>query len=266
VSAAADRIGERPPMLLDGVVQPLRTIVALAELSPKSDNAVARAALLAREHGATLRLLHVVAARSFPAASSEAARDDDTTACMERARRALLALAARTASAHRVDADCCVRAGDALQVIVDETRGADLVVVAAKRGNALRDFVLKAPTERLLRIVQRPVLLVKRAALDGYAELLVADTATSHGGVLVESLAHRRDARDGDALVVVRKEARSSMASFLLGTPAQRLVAHASCDVLVLPKAVAAAARKHARERRRMAIDARRQAKATPAA
>jgi len=43
-------------MLLDGVVQPLRTIVALAELSPKSDNAVARAALLASEHGATLRL------------------------------------------------------------------------------------------------------------------------------------------------------------------------------------------------------------------
>jgi nucleotide-binding universal stress UspA family protein len=157
-----------------------------------------------------------------------------------------------------------VRAGDALEVVVDETRGADLVVVAAKRGNALRDFVLKAPTERLLRIVQRPVLLVKRAALDGYAELLVADTATPHGGVLVESLAQRHEALGGDAVVVVRKEARSSMASFLLGTPAQRLVAHASCDVLVLPRAAAAAARKHARERRRAAIDARRQAKATP--
>nr|HET7857592.1 universal stress protein [Caldimonas sp.] len=263
---AAERIGESPPMLLDGVVQPLRTVVALAELSPKSDNAVARAALLAREHGAALRLLHVVAARSFAVAPFAAASDDDMAARIERARRALVTLAERVAKAHGVVATCSVCAGDALPVIVDETRGADLVVVAAKRGNALRDFVLTTPTERLLRIVQRPVLLVKRAAHDGYAELLVADTAAPHGGVLVESLARARDARGGDALVVVRKEARSSMASFLLGTPAQRLVAHASCDVLVLPKAAAAAARRHARERRRAAIDARRQAKASPAA
>jgi nucleotide-binding universal stress UspA family protein len=99
VSAAVVRTGESAPALLDGVVQPLRTIVALAELSPKSDNAVARAALLAREHGAALRLLHVVAARNFAVAPFGAARDDETTARVERAQRALFARMASTQGA-----------------------------------------------------------------------------------------------------------------------------------------------------------------------
>jgi len=57
------------------------------------------------------------------------------------------------------------------------------------------------------------------------------------------------------------------LGTFLLGTLAQRLVAHASCDVLVLPKAFASGGRRQARDGvRALAFDARQRPRPKPAA
>ena len=86
-------VGRGSPAVLVGVVQPLRSILVLADFSPRSDNAVARAALLAREHGASLHLLHVLAPGRFAVAALRRPKRDDTQLALERARRALAALA-----------------------------------------------------------------------------------------------------------------------------------------------------------------------------
>jgi nucleotide-binding universal stress UspA family protein len=268
VSAASQPARRAPAALLDTLVRPLRSIVAIVDFSPKSDNAVARAALLAREHGASLHLLHVVAPRRFATASLWTPERDDLPVRIERACRALATLAARTATTHGVEASCKVRSGDTLQAILEESRAADLVVVAAKRSNPLRDVVLRTPTERLLRLLQRPMLVVKRAALGSYRGTLVPTAGTSRGGFLVEPTHSAGHVEDGDELVVVPKDGHASMGTFLLGTLAQRLVAHASCDVLVLPKAVASAGRKHAHDvrERALAFDGKHRARPKPAA
>jgi nucleotide-binding universal stress UspA family protein len=234
VSAVPRFLPRAPDAVLEPHVRPLRSILAIADFSPKSDNAVTRAALLAREHGARLHLLHVVAPRMFAAASLWPARDD-TPLRIERAGRALATLAARTAKAHGIQASCKVRAGDALHVILEESGDADLVVVAAKKRNPLSDVVLKTPTERLLRMLQRPMLVVKRPAHARYAGVLLPAAASSRAGYHDAPTSAARYPGAGDELVVVPKGGHASLGKFLLGSLAQRLVAHASCDVLVLP-------------------------------
>ena len=224
-------------MLVAELVRPLRSILALADFSPKSDNAVARAALLAREHGATLHLLHVVAPRRFAVTALRGRQRDEAEVALERAGLALAALAARTAELHGVSVTCSARAGDSLQAILEGAEGADLVVVAAKRPNPLRDFVLRTPTERLLRIVRRPMLIVKRPALGAYGRTLLAGADAAEDGE-VDRAAHCA-ARAADELVVVAKDSRAAVGTFLLGRLAQRLVAHAAGDVLLLPTAAA---------------------------
>ena len=247
MSAVPRFLTRAPAAVLEPHVRPLRSILAIADFSPKSDNAVTRAALLAREHGARLHLLHVVAPRMFAAASLWSKARDDTPLRIERAGRALATLAARTAKAHGIQASCKVRAGDALHVILEESGDADLVVVAAKKRNPLSDVVLKTPTERLLRMLQRPMLVVKRPAHARYAGVLLPAAASSSGGFLVEPTSGGRNAGAGDELVVVPKGGHASLGKFLLGTLAQRLVAHASCDVLVLPDEAGAGERDPAR-------------------
>ena len=242
----------------------LNRILVLADFSPKSDNAVRRAALLARRSGAELHLLHVVG-ESLPAGLykwTTARTDSDVR--IARVRRTLGALAARISSEHRLNATDTVRAGDAIAEVRALADGMDLVVVAAKRSNPLRDFVLGTPTERLLRILQRPVLVVKLPAEFHYDRALVPMELDCHpqallrmlAGALPEAALHlchpRKDdgrarnlalrtlaeqAASGAELVVVAKDGHSAMGEFLLGSLAQRLVAETRCDVMVVPRA-----------------------------
>ena len=249
-------VGRGSPAVLAGVVQPLRSILVLADFSPKSDNAVARAALLAREHGASLHLLHVLAPGRFAVAALRRPRRDDAQLALERARRALAALATRTAEPHGVAAACSVRAGDALQAILEAAHDADLVIVAAKRSNPLRDFVLRTPTERLLRMLQRPVLIVKRPAVARYGATLVRAAEAPQGGVAPAAAAECA-ASGADELVVVAKDGHGAMRTL----PARQAGAAARRAGGLRRPAAAGLGRRHGRSRARHRARSRRQAR-----
>ncbi len=244
-----------------------KSILALADFSPKSDNAVRRAALLARQHRATLHLLHVVEPAPLVDVASWPTKRPDAEIRAARAHRSLATLATRISKELRVTVRHGVRTGDALAEIRDLARSMDLVVIGAKRTNPLREFVLGTPTERLLRILERPILVVKLPADTDYARALVPMGLSPDSDIILQMTANalsgaalrmcqapsdpaeengvtgdhaspilEQQSALGSELIVIAKDGHSVISDFLLGTVAQRLIAGASCDVMVLPR------------------------------
>ncbi|CAM5780840.1 universal stress protein [Rhizobacter fulvus] len=285
-----------------------KSILAMADFSPRSDNAVSRAAGLASEHGAQLVLLTIVDASATKGLHQWLPSRIDIDIKLSRAKENLERLAAKAAAAHGVSIERFVVAGDTLEQVRQHAEAADLVVFGVKRSNPLRDFVFGTPAERLMRMVRRPVLVVKKPAQAPYQRVLVsidftvyseavlrsairsvphaalhlchapsmtretrlraADvpdaiiqswrdrasaTALERLNALIQSVEHRRASASvahGDQartalevqtsveadLIVVGKDGHSAIGDFLLGSVAQRLVADAQCDVLVIPR------------------------------
>jgi nucleotide-binding universal stress UspA family protein len=152
----------------------LKTILAVSDFSEAANNAVRRAALVAAGHDARIVLLGVVAARGFAPWSDWFATPADIELKVSQARTMLGRLAAEITARHDSDVTVDVRVGDALEQIHRATDHADLVVIGSRSGKPLRDFVAGTPAERLVRIIRRPVLVVKQPARDAYRRLLVA--------------------------------------------------------------------------------------------
>lgn len=151
-------------------------VLALVDGSPSAANAAWRAALVARDHGFALHLLHDAAR---PAGANEAPQ-------VAEALRAHLQVAVHLAPT----------GGDALHAVVQASRGASLLVVGARRGNLLREFVLGTQAERLLRLCRIPVLVVKRPALAGYRRVLVpVDLGAESGDAIATAALFSRDPR-----------------------------------------------------------------------
>jgi nucleotide-binding universal stress UspA family protein len=112
---------------------------------------------VARELGCALRLLH---ARSG---------SDDASATG----RSLRQLASDIRGHVGVRVELVEDAGDALVATVRGARDAALVVIGSRRGNPLREWVLGTQAERLIRLCQVPVLVVKKPPAGGYRRVLV---------------------------------------------------------------------------------------------
>ena len=150
-----------------------RSVLALADFSPGSDNAVARAAMLAAEHDAKLVLLTVVDASTTKGLRQWLPSRVDIDVKISRAQDNLDRLAARVSAAHAMPVSRFVSAGDTLELVRQQAQTSDLIVFGVKRSNPLRDFVFGTPAERLTRMVRRPVLVVKKPALTPYQRILV---------------------------------------------------------------------------------------------
>ncbi|SEA89742.1 universal stress protein [Variovorax sp. YR216] len=148
-----------PHHTLHGRPAEIRSILAVTDFSAQADCAVDRAARLAVEHGATLKLM--------VASMGGAPPRPDAASLLAQSARALSArfpLAVRT-----VD-----QAANTLAHVADEGQCADLVVLAAFRESPLATFVRGHAAERLARLVRCPVLVVRRAAHRSYDWILVA--------------------------------------------------------------------------------------------
>jgi nucleotide-binding universal stress UspA family protein len=164
-----------------------KSILAMADFSSGSDNAVSRAARLASEHDARLVLLTVVDASATKGLHQWLPSRIDIDIKVSRAQDNLERLAAKTAIAHRVSIERVVAVGDTLDQVRQHAQASGLVVFGVKRSNPLRDFVFGTPAERLMRMVRRPVLVVKKPARAPYQCVLVPIDFTAYSEAVLRS-------------------------------------------------------------------------------
>lgn len=164
-----------------------QSILAMADFSPGSDNAVARAAGLAAEHSAKLVLLTVVDESTTKGLHQWLPSRIDVDVKVSRARDRLERLAAKIATAHGVSIGRIVVAGDTLEQVRRHAETSDLLVFGAKRSNPLRDFVFATPAEQLMRMARRPVLVVKKPAQASYQRVLVPVDFTVYSEAVLRS-------------------------------------------------------------------------------
>ena len=132
-------------------------VVSVCALSPAAVNATWRAALVARDLGATLHILH-------PATDARV---------LTQTEKLLQELTDDIRQCTRLEVVVESVKGSVLQRAVALSRDAAMVVLPSNRGNPLREWIMGTPAERLIRLCRCPVLVVKRAALVSYRRVLV---------------------------------------------------------------------------------------------
>jgi nucleotide-binding universal stress UspA family protein len=135
----------------DGAGRASHEVLVITDLAPASTNAVWRAALIAREQGASLRLLHVGGERRRMAQVHEA---------LEHIRTQVHARLGIELNAEVVE-------GDLLPKAISAARSAALLVIGPRRSNPLREWISGTQAERLIRLCRIPTLVVKRPANAG---------------------------------------------------------------------------------------------------
>jgi nucleotide-binding universal stress UspA family protein len=149
-----------------------RTVLAVCDLSSAAINAAWRAAMVARELDATLRVLH----------------PQPEPKVLSRVQAALDELVADIRA--RMDVPLAVEpvTGSVLRRANAAAREASLLVIPSRRGNPLREWIMGTQAERLIRLSRAPVLVVKRPALASYRRVLVP-VALSEGAAAQIALA-----------------------------------------------------------------------------
>jgi len=145
----------------------MERILVATDFSVRSDRALRRAMLLARQSGARLSLVHVV--------------DDDQP---ERSRAAARAIAEdmlgelvqtlSTVDGIAADARVVTAAPFVGVVAAIDAEHADLVVLGAPRRHLLRDVFVGTTVERIVRASSRPVLMACGVPTGFYRQVLVA--------------------------------------------------------------------------------------------
>jgi nucleotide-binding universal stress UspA family protein len=145
-------------------------VVAVTDFSPAAVNAVWRAALIARERGASLKIIQVVPEQRL------AARGQDAANSIARQ------LSERLDMTPVVD----VVEGGMLPQAISAARGSGLLVIGSRRTNPLREWISGTQAERVIRLCRMPTLIVKRPAVPGrHAEFANTRDPGSYGRVLV---------------------------------------------------------------------------------
>jgi nucleotide-binding universal stress UspA family protein len=155
------------------MASPIRTVVAASDFSFFAHRAARRAGLLARAHGAALHLLHVLDSSSARALLRNSPALDLEAPLRSEAERALNSLAEDVAAAGGTVNDRLLREGNVIDGIVAATASSDLLVLGPRGVNPIRDFVLGSTAERMARMIQCPMLVVKQDPQIRYEDVLV---------------------------------------------------------------------------------------------
>lgn len=163
-----------------------RTVLAVIDFSLSSNYAASRAAQVAREHGATLALLHVL-----QVGSGGPGRDAPLAA----ARTQLERLGQGLEKQFGVEVSGRATRGDPLREVVEAARDAHLLVIGSGGRNTLAEFLLGTPAERIIRMARVPALVVKREASGPYQNILAPVALSQEAHALVAAaLEFSRDA------------------------------------------------------------------------
>ena len=137
---------------------PLKQVLVVSDLSIASANATWRGGLLARDHGAWLRILHV-GRRASSVRQGQAALDALAWELQERLKIAVLAQSVQ---------------GDFRKEAAAAAREADLLVVRTAQPHPLRDWLTGFHAERLVQACRKPTLVVKKPASVSYRRVLAS--------------------------------------------------------------------------------------------
>ena len=237
------------------------SILAITNLSPQGNRAVLRAAMLAAQRRALLKIMY-----------APSAGDAVRTAVEQDVKR----LAAEMYTRFDVLVKNVADIGGHLDAVAEEARWADMLVVGEQWNQSSKTFSCGRPIERLQRIVHCPILLARLEVVDRYRRVLVAIDSTPDSSTLLK-LARSLDSdadvepfypllrasdspsarpsrvaaipRRGDAarqaltqeqhsnadLIVVGKGRRYGFSDFLFGQMAHRVLRLTSRDVLLAP-------------------------------
>lgn len=158
-------------------MQDVRTIVAATDLSPASNLAVEQAALLAKQFGAKLRLLHVFNDGFWSNIKAIYAAEHwvDTAPALV-ARNHLLQQVEEIAKRHAIEVCGATRTGRAASeiVIFGREQGAHLLVVGEHGEDWLGDQVIGGTALKVLKRADFPVMLVRRPVSATFSKILVA--------------------------------------------------------------------------------------------
>jgi universal stress protein E len=143
----------------------LTSVLVASDLSSRSGPAIERAVALAKTHGASLSVLHVLEADLLDASAHDA---------MLRAEASLQDQLSRLAAPARTE--IVVTAGHAFHVIDEEARArnADLILMGAHRRQFLKDVFIGTTVERVTRTAGRPVLMVNAAPAGMWRRVFIA--------------------------------------------------------------------------------------------
>jgi len=155
----------------------LNHLLAATDLSAPARHAAERAALVAKETGAALDLIHVA---SFAPLDKLRQLVADIPAELEQrmldtAREEMNELSATLMKHHGVSAGVKVAAGPLLTELSAQAEAvcADLVVLGARGASFMRHVLLGSTAERMVSRTTRPMLIVKQAAHERYRSVLV---------------------------------------------------------------------------------------------
>lgn len=145
----------------------LKRLLAATDLSPRAEKAIARAAQVADEHGATLTVLHVL-----PGAAGYEARNQQIALKIEEDLRREV----ETLFPHRDrTATINVVTGTPFVEIIRRAReeSDDLIFVGAHGAQFIKDLLVGTTAEKIVRKGDRSVLVVKQAPRRPYRRVLV---------------------------------------------------------------------------------------------
>lgn len=168
-------------------MQHLKCIVAATDFSPAAKRAVDRAALIARQQGAALHLLHVISPLAlYPGVDIDPVTDNP--ARLAAASGALDVAAQDLQARFGISVRVVQRIGRPHSQIAEYAHAvaADLVVVGALGKHFLPRFLLGSTASRVLRVCQRPVLVVRNEPLAVYRQVLAAIDFFPHTRAVTE--------------------------------------------------------------------------------
>lgn len=158
-------------------MKPISHLLAATDLSAPARHAVARAALLAADAGARLGLTHVVNLGALDTLRSLLSNPaDDVAACLlDEARDDLVRLAGELAQRYGVSPEVHLAVGSVLGEIAAHADACDtdLLVMGVRGAGFMRDLLVGSTTERVLRKLSRPLLVVRQIPHEPYRRVLV---------------------------------------------------------------------------------------------
>ena len=165
----------------------ITSILAATDFSVDGNNAAHRAAQLAHELGARLRILHVLNASGSKPLRGWFSPKPDLDLDAAQARDALRRLAVEISSAHDLTASVEVAVGDPFEILVQASEHVDLVVLGRRGQGRLTGWLEGRTVDRMLRTCRRPVLVIRKSVQGPYRRVLVPIdfTATSDAALRV---------------------------------------------------------------------------------